>query len=75
MIHKIRKMSGKGDQTVCEWDTETTTADRLAEIEMEFGAMMKRGYIPADLATNELIDKFNPQTDILMIPKMQGGQE
>lgn len=74
MLHKITKMNGKGDETVLEYDSETVSTERLAEIEREFNEMMKKGYIPADLETNEIIKEFRPNTDILMIPRIQGGR-
>ena len=69
---KLRKMSGAGDETVAEWD-ETTTKEELDKIETEFKALMAKGYFAADLKQNALIKKFDLQTDILMIPRMQGG--
>ena len=73
MTHKLRKMSGRGDETVAEWDTETVTEAKLAEIEKEFNARIKEGYFAADINKNELIQSFDPNADILLIPKMQGG--
>ena len=73
MTHKLRKMSGRGDETVAEWDTETVTEAKLAEIEKEFNARIKEGYFAADINKNELIKSFDPNADILLIPKMQGG--
>ena len=69
---KMTRMSGKGDQKVCEWD-ETATVETLKEIEAEFNKLQKEGYFAADLNKNELIDGFKPDTDILMIPRMAGG--
>lgn len=69
---KLLKMSARGDETVAEWN-ETTTPERLTEIETEFNKLQKQGYFAADLNKNELIQKFEPQADILMMPKMQGG--
>ena len=68
----LLKMSGKGDETVAEW-TDTATKERLTEIETEFNKLQKQGYFAADLKTNEIVDKFNPESDTLMIPRMQGG--
>lgn len=69
---QLRMMSGKGDSVVAEWD-ETTAGDRLDEIEAEFNKRMKEGYFAADLSSNELIDKFDAGTDMLLIPRMTGG--
>ena len=69
---KITKMSGKGDEMVAEWN-ETTAPDRLGEIEKEFNAMMAKGYHMADLATNEIVKAFKPDTDYLAFPAMAGG--
>lgn len=70
---KMTRMSGRGDQLVREWD-ETATPEALQEIEREFAAKMKEGYFAADLGTNALMDGFKPDTDILLIPKLQGGR-
>ena len=70
---KLRRMSGHGDELLAEWEVETATPARLAEIEAEFKSLMARGYFAADLATNELIKEFKADTSILMIPHMQGG--
>lgn len=71
--HCLRRMSGKGDEVMAEWDTETASPDRLKEIETEFDKRMKEGYFAADLNKGELIRKFDPEADTLLIPKMQGG--
>lgn len=70
---KLRRMSGHGDELLAEWESSTVTPERLAEIEAEFKSLMARGYFAADLKTNELIQEFKSDTDILMIPHMQGG--
>ncbi len=71
---KLRKMSGKGDEVVAEW-TETSTPEDLAKIENEFNDCMKAGYFAADISEgkNEIIQKFDPKADILLLPKMMGG--
>ncbi len=73
--HCLRLMGAKGDELLAEWDTETVTPQRLTEIETEFNDKMKNGYFAADIREdkNEIIKKFDPQADILMMPKMQGG--
>lgn len=73
MKHVLRKMSVKGDAPVCEWDTDTVTPERLVEIEAEFTAMQKQGFFAADIGKNELIHEFDPNADILMMPRLQGG--
>jgi len=75
MSRSIVKMSGKGDETVAEWDIETVSPERLEEIEKEFAQMTANGYFAADVTDkrNELIQKFDPNADILMIPNVQGG--
>ena len=70
--YKMTRMSGKGDQKVCEWN-EAATVEELEKIEAEFNKLQKEGYFAADLNKNELIDGFKPDTDILMIPRMAGG--
>lgn len=74
MTHKMSKMSGKGDELVCEWN-ETTTQERLNEIEREFNTKMKEGFFAANLSTNELIKSFDPSADILLIPRVSGGRD
>lgn len=73
--HMIRLMGRKGDEPIAEWDTETVTPSHLKEIEREFNEKMKNGYFAADITDgkNELIQKFDPDADVLLIPKMQGG--
>ena len=75
MKRSIVKMSGKGDEVVAEWETETATPERLAEIEKEFKEMVGRGYFAADITDqrNEFVKDFDPNADILMIPRIQGG--
>ena len=69
----LRKISGKGDETVAEWDTETASPEALKKIEDEFNAKMAEGYFAADLDKQELIKRFDPNVNIMLIPKMQGG--
>ena len=69
---KLTKMSGKGDELVAEW-TETTSPAELEKIEAEFNQKMAEGYFAANLETNEIVDKFDPKVDMLLIPRMQGG--
>jgi len=72
MTYKLRIMSHKGDAPVAEWN-ETTSPEALKGIEEEFNRMTKLGYFAADLKTNEIIKDFKPDTDILLIPALQGG--
>ncbi len=75
MLRRLRKMSMKGDEVLQEWDTETATPDKLKEIEKEFNEMTAKGYFAADITEgkNEIIKKFDPNADTLLIPRMQGG--
>ena len=68
----MRKMSGAGDEQVAEWN-ETTTPEALKAIEEEFKSLTASGYFAADIDKNELIREFDPNANILMIPRMQGG--
>lgn len=69
----LRKMSGAGDEQVAEWN-ETTSPEELAKIETEFNEAVAKGYFAADLDKTELIDKFDPNANILLIPRMMGGR-
>ena len=73
--HRLRQMGMKGDEVLAEWDTDTATPARIKEIEEEFNRKMKEGYFAADITNdkNELIQKFDQEADILLMPKMQGG--
>lgn len=75
MKRQLRRMGVHGDQVLAEWDTQTVDPKRLTEIETEFNDLTKKGYFAADITDgkNELIRKFDPQADIVMIPRMQGG--
>ncbi len=68
----MRKLSGKGDEVVAEWDT-TTAPEKMQEIGDEFNKLMKSGFFAADLRNSEVIHEFNPEADILIIPRMVGG--
>ncbi len=71
-LRVMRKMSGKGDEQVAEWN-ETATPEDLEKIEKEFNELTSKGFFAADIEKGELIDKFDPNANILMIPRMQGG--
>ena len=73
MKRMLRKMSGKGDEVVAEWETETVLPEKLKEIGDEFKAAMESGYFAANVDTDELIREFDPAANILLIPRMQGG--
>jgi hypothetical protein len=71
----LRIMCAGGDKTLAEWDTEKATAVRLNEIEKEFNEKIAQGWFAADISEkrNILIDQFDPNADILLIPRVQGG--
>ncbi len=76
---RLRMICAGGDKTLAEW-TETTSPERLKEIETEFNEKMAQGWFAADIthcAENEdgvLIREFNPSAEILLIPRVQGGR-
>lgn len=74
MRRRMRILSSAGDTIVAEW-SETTTDERLKEIEAEFNAKMQSGFFAVDITDkkDEQIRKFDPAADILLIPAMQGG--
>lgn len=75
MERSLRKMSGNGDDVIAEWDTETVTPERLADIEGEFRRLQARGYFAADITDGRdvLVERFDPKANLLMIPRVQGG--
>ncbi len=74
-LRKLRMICAGGDETLAEWDTETVTPERLAEIEKEFTSRMSRGWFAADISDkrDRLIQEFDPNAEILLIPRVQGG--
>lgn len=76
MIRSLRMICAGGDKELAKWNTETVSPERLAEIEKEFNEKMAQGYFAADISEkrNELIKKFDPNADILLIPRVQGGK-
>lgn len=74
-LRKMRKMSGRGDDTIAEYDVDVTTPDRMREIEEEFNRLVVAGYFAADITDKKdvLIKKFDSDADILMIPRVCGG--
>lgn len=75
MTRTMRLMNIKGDSVLAEWDTETASPERLAEIESEYKRLVKAGYFAVDITDkkDEFIHEFNPNADILMIPRIVGG--
>ena len=74
---RLRMMCIGGDKTLAEWDTETVMpAEQLADIESEFNEKMAQGWFAADISgkRNVLIREFNPDAEILLIPRVQGGE-
>lgn len=72
----MRMICAGGDKTLAEWNTETTSPERLAEIEKEFNQKMAQGYFAADISDKKdvLIHKFDQNAEILLIPRVQGGK-
>ena len=65
----------QGDKVIAEWDTETVSPERLAEIETEFKERMAAGWFAVDIneKRDQLIRQFDPNAEILLIPRVQGG--
>jgi len=74
-LRKLRMICAGGDKTLAEWDTETVSAQRLAAIEKEFNDKMAQGWFAADVSDKGgvLIHEFDPDAEILLIPRVQGG--
>lgn len=74
-LRKMRKINHEGDRTLAEYDTETTSPERLAEIEKEFNEYLAHGWFAADITDKRdvIIKRFDPNADILLIPRIQGG--
>jgi hypothetical protein len=64
-----------GDKVIAEWDTDAVSPDRLNEIETEFKEKMAAGWFAVDIheKRNQLIREFDPNAEILLIPRVQGG--
>ena len=73
MKRLMRKMSCAGDEVVAEWN-ETASPERIAEIEKEFNDLTAKGFWAADMDKQEIIHKFDPKANILMMPRVQGGR-
>lgn len=82
MKRQMCRMSNLGHETLAEWDTETVSKERLDEIEVEFKAKLKEGYFAADITVGDpakgtdgkFIREFDPEAEILLIPRVQGGR-
>jgi hypothetical protein len=74
-LKKLLMICADGDKTLAEWDTETVSRVRLSEIEQEFNGRVAQGYFAADISEKKdvLIRKFDPNAEILLIPRVQGG--
>lgn len=68
-------ISADGDKILAEWDTETVGSQGLAEIEREFNEKVAQGWFAADISEERavLIREFDPDAEILLIPKVLGG--
>ena len=75
MIRTMRMLCAAGDKVIAEWDTDTINPDRLTEIETEFKERMAAGFFAVDIheKRNQLIRDFDPNAEILLIPRVQGG--
>lgn len=75
MKRSMRMLNAGGDKTLHEWDTETVTAEKLQEIEMEFRYRIVQGFFAADITDKRdvIIKDFDPNADILLMPRVQGG--
>ena len=73
----IRMLCAGGDRILAEWDTETVAPERLNEIETEFNERIALGWFAADISEkrNVLIERFDPNAEILLIPRVQGGMD
>ena len=74
-LRKIRMLCAGGDKTLAEWDTQTISTEELEKLEAEFNLRMKQGFFAADVTDgrNTLINKFDPNAETLLIPRVQGG--
>lgn len=75
MKRQLMKMSAKGHEVLREWDTDTATPEEIKAVEEEFNQRMKEGFFAADITDKRdvLVKEFNPNADLLLIPKIQGG--
>ncbi len=75
MITTMRMLCNEGDKVIAEWDTDTVSPKRLEEIETEFKQKMAQGWFAVDIhdKQNRLIREFDPNAEILLIPRVVGG--
>src|SRR5262245_19520376 len=75
-LRRLRMICAGGDKTLAEWETETVTQQRLADIEKEFNEKVAQGWFAADISEKRdvLIREFDPNAEILLIPRVQGGR-
>ena len=75
-LRKLRMICAGGDKTLAEWDTDTVSPQRLREIEQEFNEKIAQGWFAADISEKRgvLIREFEPNAEILLIPRVQGGR-
>ena len=75
-LKTLRMICASGDETLAEWDTETVSPHRLAEIEKEFNEKITQGWFAADISEKRdvLIRDFDPNAEILLIPRVLGGR-
>ena len=74
-LRRLRMICADGDRVLAEWNTETITRERLAEIEKEFNNRVAQGWLAADITDKRdvLVREFEPTADTLLIPRVQGG--
>jgi len=74
---RMRILCAGGDQMLAAWDTETVGPERLKEIEKEFNERIAQGWFAADISEKRdvLIGRFDPNAEILLIPRVQGGMD
>jgi hypothetical protein len=71
MIRTMRMLCNHRDRVIAEWDTETVSSERLAEIETEFKERMADGWFAVDVGEkpDRLIRQFDANAEILLIPR------
>ena len=75
MIRTMRMLCNQAARWLRNGDTETVSPQRLTEIETEFKEKMAAGWFAVDIneKRNQLIRDFDPNAEILLIPRVQGG--
>ncbi len=75
-LKTLRMICAGGDKLIAEWDPETVAPEHLTEIEREFNKRIAQGWFAADISEKRdvLIQQFDPNANILLIPKVQGGR-